>query len=227
MIWVSIAVYIYLSFVDPIYPQISQTLYNQFNFFLYFASIFQIFYPLFGWIADAWIGRYRAILYGLYSVIIGCVFLTGSVVTNEFNPLVSQILCYVCNVFNSLGIAAIYANMLPFITDQMIGASSDELSTAVHWWLWSFHFPSMVLMDFVCALKDNPLMASLLMLIIISFSGLTIALSSLFLGQHWLDKTPQITNPIKHITKVLNYARKNKYPRNRCALIYWEQDVSS
>ena len=49
--------------------------------------------------------------------------------------------------------------------------------------------------------------------IFISFFGLAIAFSSLFLCQHWLDKTPQITNPIKHIAKVLNYARKNKYTR--------------
>ena len=109
----------------------------------------------------------------------------------------------------------------------MIGASSDELSTAVHWWFWSLQFPFMVLKDFVCPLKNNPLMTSLLMLVVISFSSLTIALSSLFLDQNWLDKSPQITNPIKHIAKVLNYARKNKYPRNRSALTYWEQDVPS
>ena len=39
---------------------------------------------------------------------------------------------YVYSVFNSLGLAVIYANNLPFITDQMIGASSEELSAAVH-----------------------------------------------------------------------------------------------
>ena len=44
--------------------------------------------------------------------------------------------------------------MLPFITDQMIGSSGDELSTAVHWWYWSLLFPFMVLIDFVCALKN-------------------------------------------------------------------------
>ena len=59
------------------------------------------------------------------------------------------------------------------------------------------------------------------------FSGLTVALFSLFLCQHWLDKTPQITNPIKHIVKVLNCTRKNKYSRNHSALTYWEQDVPS
>ena len=227
MIWVSTTLSFYMSYVDPKNLKINRVLYNQYFLFLYLTSILQIFFPLFGWIADAWIGRYRAILYGLYSVIIGCVFLTGSVVTDEFNPLVSQILFYMCSVFNSLGLAAIYANNLPFITDQMIGASGDELSAAVHWWYWSLQFPSMVLIDFICPLQNTPPLIFLLILIFVSFSGLTIALSSLFLCQHWLDKTPQITNPIKHIVKVLNYARKNKYPRNRSALTYWEQDVPS
>ena len=227
MIWVSTTVCFYLSLVDLIHLKVNWALNNQ-NFpFLYLTSILRIFYPLFGWIADAWIGRYRAILYGLYSLIIGCVFLTGSLIAYEFNPLVSQIFFYVYSIFNSLGSAAIYANNLPFITDQMIGASSDELSAAVHWWFWSFHFPSVVLMDFVCALQNSPPVILLLMLIFIFFSGLTIALSSLFLCQHWLDKTPQITNPIKHIVKVFNYARKTKYPRNRSALTYWEQDIPS
>ena len=45
--------------------------------------------------------------------------------------------------------------------------------------------------------------------------------------KHWLDTTTQITNPIKLIGKVLNYARKNKYPRNRSALTYWEKDYPS
>ena len=227
MIWVPTAVYTYLSYVNPKYLKINQGLYNQYFLFLYLTSILRIFFPLFGWIADAWIGRYRAILYGLYSAIMGCVFLIGSVIAYEFNPLVSEIFFYVCGVFNSLGLAAIYANNLPFITDQMIGASSDELSAAVHWWYWSTQFPHLVLVDFVCTLQNTPPVIPQYMVIFISFCGLAVALSSLFLCQHWLKKTPQITNPIKHIAKVLNYARKNKYPRNRSALTYWEQDIPS
>ena len=45
--------------------------------------------------------------------------------------------------------------------------------------------------------------------------------------KHWLETTPLIINPIKLIAKVLNYARKNKYPRNRSALTYWEENYPS
>ena len=227
MILVSTAVSIYIAYVYLIYLKISQIPYNQNSLFKYLIFIFEIFFPLFGWIADAWIGRYKAILYGLYLLMIGCVFLTGSVIALEFNQLVSQIFLYPSNVFNSLGAAAIYANILPFITDQMIGASGDELSAAVHWWYWSLHFPFVVLNYILCVLQNIPPLKLLLMLIVVVFSGLAIALSSLFLGQHYLNKTPYITNPIKHIAKILNYARKNKYPRNRSALTYWEQDIPS
>ena len=48
-----------------------------------------------------------------------------------------------------------------------------------------------------------------------------------FLFKHWLDATSYIVNPIKLIVKVLNYARKNKYPRNCSALTYWEENYPS
>ena len=98
MIMVFTAVYFNLSYDDTNYFKITHALSTQ-NFPLpYLTSILCIFFPLFGWIADAWIGRYRAILYGLYSVIMGCVFLTGSVIAYEFNPLMSQIF-FMCAVF--------------------------------------------------------------------------------------------------------------------------------
>ena len=191
---------------------------------VYLILTLSIFYPLFGWIADGWIGRYRAILYGLYSLIIGCVLLTVSVFILDLDLLASEIFRWTSKVFNYFGISAIYANTFPFITDQMIGASADELTATIHWWFWSLTLPNMIAHHQLCILPNLP---KALMSIFLSFAGLTVSLSSLFLGQHLLNKTPQITNPIKHIAKVLNYARKNKYPRNRSAFTYWEHDIPS
>ena len=38
---------------------------------------------------------------------------------------------------------------------------------------------------------------------------------------------PHLFNPYKLIFRVLNYARKHKYPERRSALTYWEEDIPS
>ena len=52
-------------------------------------------------------------------------------------------------------------------------------------------------------------------------------MSSYYLFKHKLDTNPHITNPIKLIFKVLNYARKTKYPENRSALMYYLDEAPS
>ena len=43
--------------------------------------------------------------------------------------------------------------------------------------------------------------------------------------KHFLTIFPQLVNPYKLIFRVLNYARKHKYPERRSALTYWEEDI--
>ena len=60
-------------------------------------------------------------------------------------------------------------------------------------------------------------------------SGMTVSvvLMTGYLFKYWFDTTSKIVNPVKHIGQVLNYARKNKYARNRTGLTYWEEDYPS
>ena len=62
---------------------------------------------------------------------------------------------------------------------------------------------------------------------VVSGVSVSTVIVSNFLFKHWLDTTPHIINPVKIIAKVLNYAGKNKYPRNHSALTYWEEDYPS
>ena len=62
---------------------------------------------------------------------------------------------------------------------------------------------------------------------VVSGVAISIVIITNFLFKNWLDTIPQITNPIKVIVKVLNYARRNKYPENRSAFTYWEDDYPS
>ena len=65
------------------------------------------------------------------------------------------------------------------------------------------------------------------MSICVSGVAITIVMVTYYLLRHHLDTTPILTNPVKLIVKVLNYARKNKYPRLRSALTYWEESAPS
>ena len=44
------------------------------------------------------------------------------------------------------------------------------------------------------------------------------------LCQQWLDRTHKVTNPIKLIIQVLNYARKHSYPERRSAFTYIDEE---
>ena len=79
----------------------------------------------------------------------------------------------------------------------------------------------------ITTVKASSIHYVLLACLVILTVAIVLIIISNCLFKRWLDTTPQITNPIKLIVRVLNYARKNKYPRNRSALTYWEEDYPS
>uniref|UniRef100_A0A1X7TR31 Uncharacterized protein n=1 Tax=Amphimedon queenslandica TaxID=400682 RepID=A0A1X7TR31_AMPQE len=64
-----------------------------------------------------------------------------------------------------------------------------------------------------------------LIMFILSGVAVSLVLVSHSFFKHKLENTSLIKNPIKLIARVLCYARKHKYPENRSALTYWEDDI--
>ena len=102
------------------------------------------------------------------------------------------------------------ANTLPFITDQMIGASGTELSATVDW----IEALSLAIPAIIGYYTGESIVS-----VFLYSTGIALYLSSIIVRQHWLVTEPQITNLIKHVALVLNFARTNKYAKNRSALI--------
>ena len=119
------------------------------------------------------------------------------------------------------GSAGFQSNILPFNIDQMMGASGDQLSAVIQWHMFGTFI--------VLSIPTPPVKSLYFSLTSLTISSITITLNviSHYLFKHWLDTTPQITNPFKLIIRVINYSRNNKYPRNRSALTYWEEDYPS
>ena len=180
-----------------------------------FGSAFMIISPFIGWLADVKLGRYKVIIFAslvafLSSIVyfLGVTFGDGNYIT-AITYIVDSI-CYAC--FSTA--------MLPFVTDQLIRASSDELSSVVQW----FYFFQQIGVVFASAeLYMHSIAASLfpcsvcIALIIISDC----------LCQQWLDRTHKVTNPIKLIIQVLNYTRKHRYPERRSAFTYLDEEQPS
>ena len=188
----------------------------------YFMQFFM--FPLLGLIADVWTGRYKIIVTGIYLCFFAWILSGVNFIITAYwqkNPLfyVIYVFGYLCS---SIGYADFRANIIQFNIDQLVGASADELSAIIYW-----HSINVPLVFTLFELGQCSFNFFLLLSFIIIGVTVSLVLVTHSFFKHWLETTPLIINPIKLIAKVLNYARENKYPRNRSALTYWEEDYPS
>ena len=103
---------------------------------------------------------------------------------------------------------------------QLLG--DEELSGIIHWYIVCLPLSHVILEIGQCMIKQ-------FFVVTYTLSSMTVSvvLITNYLFKHWLDTTPNVVNPVKLIGQVLNYARRNKYLRNRSALTYWEEDYPS
>ena len=175
-----------------------------------------------GYLGDFLISRHRLVLAGLYSSFVLLIFLLLMVslqlMSTGYPLLIYKILCF--TLFITVG--AVRVNLLPFNIDQLIGSSSDELTAIMHW-----HNLGPLVVYFIIINADSFLLLQIFWLgkIIVCIAAVLVS-HGLF--NHYLDTTPVNTvNPVKLIVRVLCYARKHKYPENRSALTYWEEEAPS
>ena len=189
-------------------------------------SLFYLLFPLFGLLADVKTGRYKTIIAGVYFSFVSWIIAGLSIILKmSFNfELPFMILLGLSYFIQLIGYCSFRSNIVQFNIDQSIGASADELSAIVYW--DSMSIPTVILVTKIiqCLIEEKQF---LIVCYVLSGVAVSVVISTNFLFKHWLNTIPQITNPVKLIAKVHNYARKNKYPKNRSALTYWENDYPS
>ena len=109
-----------------------------------------ILYPLSGFLADVWCGRFKTVMVGLFcllfstivSVVILVWFIKGYshdmfAFDNHYSNLVRLYIIGVCLCpFVLVGLAAYYANFIQLGLDQLMEESSMHLSLFAHWAIW-------------------------------------------------------------------------------------------
>ena len=179
--------------------------------------------PIIGWLADVKLGRYKSILYAsMGSFISSIIYSVGLMLDTSSNT--SKVVFTTAITVNSISSACFSAAILPFITDQLVGATSDELSTAVHWYYWFQNVGTFLATTLLLGVVAAFLPTLHVLVAIPCLVSLALIIISDCLCQQWLDRTHKVTNPIKLIIQVLNYTRKHNYPERRSAFTYLDEE---
>lgn len=213
-------------------------------------------YPLLGWLADACFTRFlvirvAAILYTAVSIFGLIVTIIENILFYHYpSQLEGYQFMYILSGVPLLVIVLILgmfeANAIQFGMDQMLEASSDQLSAFIHWYYWGIHFSRglMVILSIciqvflsLCILDLNiqsRLAAGILpagyILALVFFvqmvlAGLAVYFLQVKRKELNIEKTGH--NSLSTVYNVLKYAWNHKCPERRSAFTYWEQEIPS
>ena len=83
--------------------------------------------PFIGWLADVKFGRCNTLNFPTFIAFLASIFLYFALITAGVSTL-NDILLYIATALAFFGESCFTTAMLPFLTDQIIGATSDELA---------------------------------------------------------------------------------------------------
>ena len=181
--------------------------------------------PLVGLMADMKLGRYRLIIACLNVCVIGLILAFIKVIIEIATTSTVGVFTWVIVGLYTLVFIAFRANAVPYYKELLIGGSGEQLSSAIYGHFLSCVMPVLIVVTIHCVLLHYNLetVYTIINLLFIAFTVL-VAIGGQYLFKSSLETSDVITNPIKVLVKVLNYARKNKQPTNCSALTFWLED---
>ena len=206
-------------------------------------------YPIFGLIADVCITQYRMIKLAFCSVLVSSLLMfTVAVIIISKPEVVIQkdtviLLLGIILVCGISGFGLYEANAIQFGMDQMLEASSRKLSSFIHWYYWSLHLGPLVIfyillallvyMQQRCTINLQYTFQNNIVFGWIILPPSIIQCILIILGLCIIRKSKNVYinpvqgSPFKLILNVIKFTWKHKYPVNRSAFTYWENDIPS
>lgn len=184
--------------------------------------VVKLLFPIMGWLADVWVGRYRMIHLSMWLLFCGygtAAFFSSLhyYVASDWNEPYTLLLCYV--VIN-IGSAGFQANAIPFGADQINYKTSHELSSYFYMYYWVRNAGSlMVCFLITCEGKFDGYFRSSVYSMIAVLTTTVILLLNTFLRHRFLIRNKR-SNPLKTVVKVLYTSLVSKRPRYRSAFSY-------
>ena len=187
--------------------------------------------PIASLLAEVVIGRYKLVSYSLKAMwllsIICCVLSVCQESLPVNNTTLYKIQLDVLVIPQYLILGAFLVSAVPLALDQITGGLNTNISAFILWFNWAF-FSGLAAPRIVGSLLYDctylqPSKASTIMSLL-PVLLLSVGLILDFHFHHKLVKEPVTVNPVSLIFKVLKYAAKHKYPVQRSAFTYCENE---
>ena len=221
--------------------------------FLLSQSVAYLLYPLLGWLADVYFTRYKFVLISFILMIGSTIIMSSSAALflnfNHYRSIF--ILSGFSLVLGLIAMGLFESTATQFGMDQMLEASSDQLSLFVHWYYWCCNvgrllivYCSILVLGFYSQCTITVAMESpsdlfddlhpsyfiVMCSAVLVMDGLQLACACIglcvvvYYKKHFnIDRTGD--HPLKLIYNVLKYAWNHKCPERRSAFTYWEEDI--
>ena len=191
-------------------------------------NILYLFIPLAGWVADTKIGHGMAIYIGLWFGWFGTLLQSLSscfqysscgnmALVGRYGLSSLALACLIISV------DFLYATVLVYGMDQLFVAPSIKVRAFISWYVWCFFLGGNI-PAYVSFLPVTKYHTGMLSMSAIAFGLFTLSLCLHLKFNDRFDNMA-INNPYKMVYNVVKYTIGNKYPRNRSALTYWENEV--
>ena len=187
-------------------------------FSIFMDMLAQLLFPIFGWIADARVGRYHMLHFSMwflwfsYGLITLLFSLDDTVGWNRY-------LLPVWMIIINIGSAGFQATAIPFGADQIVYGPSEQISSFFYWYYWLRNLGALFLfLSFTCANFDTHWHGIVFGLIATASMSIALILNGTLSGWFFVD--PEKRNPLWNIIKIFLAATKAKRPQIRSAFSF-------
>ena len=182
--------------------------------------------PITSLLAEVIIGRYKLASHSLKAMwllsLIASIISLCLPVTKSSLYITSLVVLLEAAVMNGF-----FATAIPLGIDQINGGLNANISSFIQWFLWAF-CSGLAISSVVVSVvhKYTYLMTSQINMIMSLLPVLLLSVGLIldFCFHHKLVKEPVTVNPVSLIFKILKYAAKHKYPVQRSAFTYCENE---
>ncbi len=194
-------------------------------------TTWMLLFPLFGWLADVYFGRYRVLNAALHLMWVGIVVLAIALILESLYSQISYFVLLPAIVLVTIGWSAFLVNSILLGSDQIIvEASAEDMSSYIIWyiftWLssrWAYALLTDALIIGCTGISE---INGLIVQTVISALLLSLVLCSNYLLKDWLVQSMDSPsgNPWKLTWNIMKFAATHKRPAAHSALAYSEDE---